>query len=812
MALSRLNLARFGNVAGAHGLQGHSGVAPDILADLQWLTDIPPHAGGTSWSAFNAGYRLRDYYVVQHTRADPAASRPGMVVTTAVVAPLDSIVARPLGPLLHLSSVHPALSPIEIPEEPRTVYSRPAAIRTVLDRLATSGRAVWIGQEAFELMVEHLWEVLALPDRACLVFGLIFNPNAVPYLVSGAEDHLQVFSVPLEVRQRFDETTIVDPSLPPTISLIGDSILGIDQRGRDLATKLDIDAPTLAEWPKLVGVAEVIADIGNLSGEQLRGAAQLLANLAPGPEVGESIKKQLAAQFLTTVSTERFEHIRGLRTIPWDAFPQAQPAVVLKKWSIAVMQDDRIGFVDIAEAVTSIVKEKADPWREDLKTALLRAIKEHPLQAVAHMWSAASSDDQLVFDWLTKGLPRNYDVDAELALRAAKGVDKPVWLIKKCREKGWSITHATICDVSDPLVAWQEQISLHSQERNAFNILTERVGEALTIKAATRLLDDDLVAWAGTKVAEDPTLLRPADVEDAGWRSVWTASVRSGADPWTVVDPKEATPVLISQLIKGDAVDPLLLREAADTPAADLSAHPNRAEAWNDLQGSVRKKFLDRTARSVSQAMDPSDPGDSLEPPLVAAILRPDNIRAMAILDPSHAIGVVTALAEDADDSSVITIVDAVSLSVDEARQIGRLVAKQKWHSAARDLANKAKNRADLAPAANACDNLLSTLERLSLWFVVGKSGATEPDLRDGLLEVAVRLYSSGPLERNIWERAGGDEADLVDKSTGRERWRVAIRAAMSGERGAPPLCELLDAMLEDYPKQQDLQTIRGLV
>ena len=77
------------------------------------------------------------------------------------------------------------------------------------------------------------------------------------------------------------------------------------------------------------------------------------------------------------------------------------------------------------------------------------------------------------------------------------------------------------------------------------------------------------------------------------------------------------------------------------------------------------------------------------------------------------------------------------------------------------------------------------------------------------LEDIAVLLYPRGPLERKIWSRAGGDEADLEQETTGRAAWHSAARTLSQGGGGAKitPL-RLIKEMVVDYSRNESLQRL----
>ena len=79
-------------------------------------------------------------------------------------------------------------------------------------------------------------------------------------------------------------------------------------------------------------------------------------------------------------------------------------------------------------------------------------------------------------------------------------------------------------------------------------------------------------------------------------------------------------------------------------------------------------------------------------------------------------------------------------------------------------------------------------------------SGA-ESDVWSQLGEIMPDLYPAGPMEQEIWARAGGDPSRLHLNDTGWVAWFRALRALRRGGGGAGILRErLIGTALEDYP------------
>ena len=73
----------------------------------------------------------------------------------------------------------------------------------------------------------------------------------------------------------------------------------------------------------------------------------------------------------------------------------------------------------------------------------------------------------------------------------------------------------------------------------------------------------------------------------------------------------------------------------------------------------------------------------------------------------------------------------------------------------------------------------------------------------------AAALYPTGPIEKGIWERAGGDLAAITLRGTGRSMWWSALRQLAQGGGGQSiTMASLMAAMRDDYPNSQMLCTL----
>jgi hypothetical protein len=93
---------------------------------------------------------------------------------------------------------------------------------------------------------------------------------------------------------------------------------------------------------------------------------------------------------------------------------------------------------------------------------------------------------------------------------------------------------------------------------------------------------------------------------------------------------------------------------------------------------------------------------------------------------------------------------------------------------------------------------------------VLGVTELSPSERWDLLEETAVELYTGGPDERGLWERAGGNDGDLLHHGTGRSRWHHVI---LQLERGKGfDIKRLLHEMQRDFVNNEKLKYLRDHV
>ena len=783
--------ARFGNSGGGHRLLESSGVPQELLEEIRWYTDLPPHAI-TTWAPFFAGYRKEDYYIVQRTSPDLDAERSGMV---------ETIVAVHLVAGLGDMSLAELKTPIWASTSSLDRVGRdgiPPGVGAGIDLLSSSSAVYWIGEASFDDAVESVWDLMAPTDRANLVFGLLFSPTSIPYPCG--DGSIALYLVPDDLRSRFEDATIIDAERPPAPGATARAVLSGDTA---LAEQLRIAKPSLNQWRMLAVVQDYLDRVESLDPDEVRSSAHLLGALTAVADNGLDAKKSIGARLKAISPNAPFAHIRGCRNLPFDRLPGLTLADIVDLWTKEVFSDPN-RLIDLGAAIAALRTSAVDEFENALGSSLRAECLAVADNVLEHLHAAIVLDDQRSFSWLVD-TTQSSAIDGALA--ATVGADSATWLHDEAHRHAMPETHAAACPNDDPIEAWEAHLAIDGHTAGSRERLASRCEPRQLVEAALHLGDLHLVESAGAAAMGTPEALKPTRPADRNWRAVLASATERGADPWTWIEAWDAVEPVLSAFLDGESNLMPLVAALSVNDAVDVLDFPRRSQVWTAVDEPYRTSLLLRTALAATIRGDTST---GMESPLIEAVCLSTNLRAAATLAVGRAIDTLEALAKFCTAQSAIEIARTAALD-GHSQRFGRIILANRWTDAARFLAASATSRADLRPAADECRRLLSGWDRFMRTFSAG-ARPTSTELSDGLLDIATTLYPAGPNSGGLWERSGGHPADIPTTGTGRDQWTRAIQAIAEGATGAPPMRDLLDTMIGDFEGNEPLRKLRSVL
>ena len=862
-----IHQALYGERGGAHRLLAKSSNEKEPFSKLETHTDRPGDPpSGYEWKPFVSGFALGTHWVFTKTFPDTTATRPGMVLTHALIMPLDDLIQlADIGPLLALlpdllpsREARSSVTNIEwspkkaIEEEKSEAAGLGAVVHALFETEDGKRPIVWLGYDGFVPVVESLWRCLWPGMRRALRFRLSFEAHDV------SRQSPTLIYTPTRLAARWTEFTCVRPSDTPSSPSRAEAFLRGLPEGeslRVLFAHLGIEPESLRQ---LRDAAErsLYVDKLELSPGEARSLARLAGRLAPAPEQGREFKNHVLNQLWDGTQKGDAADVLALRNFDPTPFSDGDKAPEVAGVWVAAHLLEPIRALEVAEVIKSAINPLpgllTEKWARAVVTSARRTLASWPTgshiaaQAVWNWWLHDLTLVEGCQSLLPNGGIRSQSIERDLARACPSRVESSLAEKVRCLaiERGWLSLHVTVLLAAvatgemDEATAWREQLHVDQDTRvwEGVKLLAENTSPESLLEVALDTGDERTLTLISRACVQKSSLLAALDVEEARWRKIWIEAIASGAPPWTgVPQPQEVMHSLINRIVESKVVEPELLFAISTTPYADLTMYSNRAQIWNAIEIIEPRsisQFLDVTAdgwwKSFESGTIEIDFSDHLERPLQNAVLMDGRLwpklesatqaeSALRIFERFPSLS--SMLFERWLDRFLSQHRQGEFFTPTTAKHIGSLIEARQWSSVAQKLAHNS-HRPGVLTAAQACESLLSFFERLRL-KVVAVSGASHCDGKNNhnrevlshdelwelCAEVAAQLYPWGPGDKDLWNRAKGDMAQLNHiHGSGAASWKDALRRLRHGGGGKDISIErLLREMSDEFPRHDEV-------
>ncbi len=813
----RVEQAVFGEARGGHALRMASD-ATSIPSELAARLDLPDTAPpGVVWSPYVSGFALGDWYVLARTFADSTASRPGMVISHAVLAPLQEVIywadLKPLFALLIDSPKSPdALTSIDLTPSQTVQSSTPELLATAQALVARGkGPVVRIGFDGFEELILALWANFWSAIRARFAFRLSFGPHDVV----GSPEPTIVCSPPV-LAARWGGHRIVGANSSSAITRAAAMLSGSADATPIVryAQKIGAQITQFADLPMLERAFDAGTSVSPTF-EQCLASIRLVERLSPDRSVGVPEKEVLIERFLLQLSNASVAEVLQLRNLVADGFASL-PRIwaALESWAAKKNiepHEDAQMLSAINDAFS--ISDAIEPWRKAIIAGicLTSSTTDGEFPAAFWRWVTARGD---IVQILSKHLPIDRALEGRLVDAApqkmAANVGDVVMGIAK--QKEWYALHgaaAGACLAARAAVDRQLSVDVAAEYLDGLRAALISLDSVQLLEIALEVDEPRLLLIGAERVAKSPRLLSDVNVAEARGQELWLKVLNLNAAAWEWPRaPQQAFFCLLQNLLEGGVANRQLITALSTTPLADLSEYPRAAEVWERVHEPALENLLRATSsgwlKHVAEGSI-SVPDARLQTFILAGS---DLYRVLEVLTPRGVCIQVMATLTHFSESRLIRWLDVWSLgrsflSTSEAETLGHMILKRHWDGAASTLVKLMRSgRSDVRPALRICRDLLGTIDR---WRVQFSSRSAQDDW-DCLEAVAVDLYPEGPDDEALWSRAGGRNADLQQNGSGRNRWRHAIVQIKKGT--GLHVSTLLKEMRRDYPANELLKEL----
>lgn len=768
------------------------------------------------------------------TFPDESASRPGMVYTVAFTGPIDqfskiqnlqALVDRFPAELAKETNV--AEAGLEVPDSELTVNRRkgipPALARALVSNAAT---VVWGDPASFDDVIVKLWSMTWPTIRRNLSFRLSFDPNDIdernaPTLVAS----------PQQVRSRWIKNEFVSPSSETKAIGAAASVLTGDQAGQrieQLRRDLDSNVGDFRQLELLQALAKTL-DQPEQSLSSRRAQLQLAAKLSPDAARGSRVKLTIASDILKDIPRQNSAaEIRGLRNVPWESVDPEVSDVAFSEITSWVKRN-AVAKALLGDSVGSLLSDalvSSDRWGQAVRAGFEAALSVDNCDTAVAVWSWLRGELRDHAELVLSKYVRNAAAEACLAeacpdLKGETTLRDQVLAFSKSKDH--FDLHASVALTSFPA---KKAIALHlaalpPDDVRGLDRCRMTIGNETFVALSVECADSRLIDSVIRSLMEAPVEWKNFTPEIAFWRSTLVEVLaRHGI---ASIEECYRIPVLIKTI--GFLVELSTPDDVAESLWRGLAKfQPNwsnldlAADVWRRIPSAQRAVILDATAEGWLKKLASGDRSTATVPSDIRPFIA-DQARIRRILKGETNVSAMLELFEgfpELSEGNFVWWLRSVLRSLEgiarvTAIRIGELIAARRWRSAAEEFCRMAEPRLDLRAGMEQCLPFIGMVQRIHLFFAGVSQGSHALDAWLALQELGLQLYSYGPGANALWQRAGGNAADLPNFKSGREAWGTLISEARLG-RHSVTLESLTNTMLEDYPNNADLKRIARLI
>jgi hypothetical protein len=834
----RVYQALYGERQKAHTFLNASPDTPEICKEIRPLTDRPGYVPpGIDWVPYLSGFSFKQFYVFSRTFPDLQATRPGMVFTHCLIMDIDdavrcSDITNILGRLLEDPIKDSALETlnINVSEDRVNFQSYPEGFISLLSQIIKQENGdspvVWIGQEGFSQAVSTLWNYLWPSSRRTMRFRLSFDPQDIE------QQQLNLVYTPNQLASKWRSfSTVSSSDSDRPLTLLEQYILGMPSGAplQGLIRQLSVEPSSFSELRRIERCYHYIIslDHGEADCDAIRSLARTLGAISTSPSQGKELKARVIQSLASATLNGDGNDVLALRN--FDVGPYSSGAGIVGDaicaWvRSAFTQNIEIPPQVLSEIVDASFAQSSQPkWSQAVHSGLREAFDNWSNNTAARVWAVWSLQPNK--NRLGDCIPVAKQSDKALALATPSNLGRALgesvskFALKSRMARLYAAALSATYEPDEAILRY-----LKFTDAEAFDdgscVLIERVSGEHILALALSGADARLIGLAAEVCRSNSALFRAFDPTAYIWRAIWLRTIELGSPVWKgITDPTNVLHTLLDLLISGSPIEADLIEAIGITPEASLLKYPNRTDLWTALSEKLRRPYVEKTA---ARWLDEFFSG-SAEPIDFERLLEQEIIRQFVKRwDPSfgNAIHLLLTFSQNfvrlrEDDFNVAFdkwLDSKQPLKVLDGKGLGRLFERRRWSITVNRVYTiwRYGKRDELHAILEESKSLLGIYKWIELSLSRGyASNISANDFWAALNELVVDLYQWGPDEKDIWSRAGG-EYSSVRSGNGKEKWRDALNDLRRGGGGKKISVErLLDKMLADYPRNDNLKLIR---
>lgn len=804
-------------------------------ADLQ---DSPP--SGQHWSPVVRGFTFGDFFLFIKTYPDNSSDvRNGRVFSHCLILnKVDLSQVYDISILLNIfpseinKSIH--LEPIIVTSEQQEFVTLGDSVRLRFNKAIQSfltftsgaGPIVWVGYSQFEIAVCKMWQMLSPRQREDFYFGINFNPNEV------VKDKLAFIVIPENSETKFLNKgfTIIRKEDSVQLTEFVDQFLAGENsaitRINNFVSAVEASQPS----PKDISViAKGVPTFENLDQvtdlKLLNTLANIIAKYSPEDSRGTQIKTKLVERISLLIEKSNKSEILLLRNFQTKSFRGSEKKISssISKWCHNFLFNEKQNqVIDYASFIVQVSEAPQENWVIQLISQNLTNFLSNVSDATARVIWKWISNDASVINLIgsridtTKVAEKNLcDSFVELDKFAFESFS-PFILKRK-----WFKLYALILKLQNQFPTSIElllKVNTDPSNFDGIEILTDGIKPRDIVAFTVNSGDRRFFQISGKLCHQAPSLLSDLQVGIVNWQEIWLASISNGnkVDDG-IASPQAVIYSLFDLLINGHPVNGGLIHKISETSYANLLTYGSRNRIWAKLPEKSRRNFLEKTSANLLEALSknstyqvPSDTelSNYIVSNAISGFLYYNRSSIKSVLPIFNTYSQIP-------ESVVRDYVSNYSVGIDvvDSVQLGKLIQARNFSKVANVVKGKVKDIKNFKHALAECHSLLGFLDRglLLLSGTIDDLTISKDEWWAAFSNISFKLYQGGPSENQIWKQAGGHNYDLNLNVSGKESWLKALNKLRSGSCKDITTKKLLKAMIEEYPKNQELKTLKEL-
>jgi len=313
-------------------------------------------------------------------------------------------------------------------------------------------------------------------------------------------------------------------------------------------------------------------------------------------------------------------------------------------------------------------------------------------------------------------------------------------------------------------------------------------------------------------------LLYNIEISNVNWQVIWLHSILLGNEIFDgITEPKEKVYLLLNILLNGESYNIDLLEKISNTQYGNILYYPKRESIWKLLPNNIRTNFLKKTSTALLLKISTDTTTVIPDDKELSDFIISNGISDFLYFNRNNfkvTLPIFITFKQLPEHILEYYIRNfGGNIDVIDATQLGNLVSQRNYKNVAHVIYQKSYSNAQFRISLKECHELLGIIDRGLAWAnrLISNVEITENEWWEAFASLCIRLYPNGPKESKIWERADGDESDLITYSTGKDAWNAILKKLRFGGCDEATPKKLIKRMLDDYKKNEELKTLKDL-